>query len=86
MLSYPAEHPSPFPGESVVREFAMQSCYRAFEDWVGQTYELSELDIGVIVPTEENFEDDAARYRGIHCWVERYDAEPMVGSAAGSGW
>lgn len=85
-LLYPAEHPAVYPGEAIVREFALASCYRAFEGWVGQEYELSALDIDVIIPTQENFEDNAARYRGIHCWVERLDGEPMVGSARNSAW
>lgn len=85
-LGYPAEHPAVFPGDTAVRDYALASCYREFEAWVGTTYETSELDIGVIVPTRENFEDDAARYRGIHCWVDRSDGEPMVGTSEGSGW
>lgn len=85
-LSYPAEHPAVFPGDTVVRDFALASCYREFEAWVGTTYETSELDIGVIVPTRDNFENDAARYRGIHCWVDRSDGEPMIGTSEGSGW
>jgi hypothetical protein len=83
---YPAEHPSVHPGDTVMRDYALQACYREFPGWVGQEYELSELDIGVIVPPRENFEDDRARYRGIHCWVERVDGEAMTGSSRGSGW
>lgn len=86
MLRYPAEHPSVYPGETVVRSFALESCYREFESWVGQEYEVSELEIDVIIPPQENFENDAARYRGIHCWVERVDGDPMVGTSRLSGW
>lgn len=85
-LLYPAEHPSIYPGEDVVRNYALQSCYRRFEPWVGREYELSALEIDVIIPPRENFEDDVARYRGIHCLVERADGDPMVGSSARSGW
>jgi hypothetical protein len=85
-LLYPAEHPSIYPGEGTVRQFALESCYREFGPWVGQEYELSALEIDVIIPPRENFENDAARYRGIHCWVERVDGEPMIGSSRGSGW
>lgn len=85
-FTYPAEHPSVYPGESVMRDYASQVCYRQFEAWVGREYELSELEIGVIIPPRENFEDDAARYRGVHCSVTRVDGEPMVGTAQGSGW
>lgn len=85
-LTYPAEHPSVFPGEEIVREFALASCYRAFEAWVGSEYELSVLEIDVIIPTQENFEDNAARYRGIHCWVEEQNGEPLTGSSRNSEW
>jgi hypothetical protein len=85
-LEYPAPHPSVYPGETALRDFALQSCYREFPAWVGQEYELSDLDIGVFVPPRENFEDDRARYRGIHCWLERVDGEPMSASARDSGW
>lgn len=86
LLNYPAPHPSIYPGETVMDEFAVQSCYRAFEQWVGRDYETSELDIGVITPPKSNFEDDIARYRTIHCWVERLDGEPLLGDAHQSGW
>ena len=86
LLNYPAPHPSIYPGDKVMNEFAVQSCYREFAQWVGNDYETSELDIGVITPPQENFEDDASRYRSIHCWVERLDGEPLVGDAHQSGW
>ena len=86
ILTYPAPHPSIYPGDTVMNSFAVQSCYREFAQWVGNDYETSELDIGVITPPQLNFEDDASRYRSIHCWVERFDGEPLVGDAHQSGW
>ena len=86
ILSYPAPHPSIYPGDTVMSSFAVQSCYREFAQWVGNDYETSELDIGVITPPQVNFEDDTSRYRSIHCWVERFDGEPLVGDAHQSGW
>ena len=86
LLNYPAPHPSIYPGDNVMSEFALQSCYREFAAWVGNDYETSELDIGVITPPQSNFVDDNARYRLIHCWVERFDGEPLTGDAHESGW
>lgn len=86
LLNYPAPHPSIYPGDDVMGEFAVQSCYRQFAQWVGNDYETSELDIGVITPPQSNFEDDVARYRSIHCWIERSDGEPLLGDAYQSGW
>ncbi|MEZ5245361.1 MAG: hypothetical protein R2707_09720 [Acidimicrobiales bacterium] len=85
-LTYPAEHPSIYPGDAVIRDYALASCYRKFSSWVGSEYELSDLEIGVIIPTQENFESNAARYRGIHCWVRHEDGEPMIGTSRDSGW
>lgn len=85
-LTYPADHPSTYPGDAVVRNFAVESCYREFMPWVGAEYETSALDIGVIIPNRENFEGEASRYRGIHCWVERDDGDPMVGTSRNSDW
>lgn len=85
-FTYPAEHPSPYPGESALRDYATQVCYRVFEDWVGSAYEVSDLEIDVIVPRQQDFEDDAGRYRGMHCSVGRVDGEPMIGTSEGSGW
>lgn len=85
-LIYPADHPSLYPGDAVVRDYALASCYRKFSSWVGTEYEISDLEIGVIIPTRESFENDAARYRGIHCWVQHEDGEPMVGTSRDSGW
>lgn len=86
LLAYPAEHPSVYPGDEVVRQFATESCYREFETWVGQEYEISVLDISVIIPNQEEFEGDNSRYRSIHCLVDRQDGDPMVDTAQGSGW
>jgi hypothetical protein len=85
-LTYPAEHPSIYPGDAVIRDYALASCYLKFSSWVGAEYELSDLEIGVIIPTQENFESNAARYRGIHCWVRHEDGEPMIGTSRDSGW
>lgn len=86
VLDYPAPHPSIYPGEKVMDSFAVQSCYREFAAWVGNDYETSELDIGVITPPRDDFEDDASRYRSIHCFLERFDGEPLVGDTRQSGW
>lgn len=83
---YPAEHPAVFPGDSAMRDYAFEVCYREFATWVDEEYEVSTLEIGVITPDRQDFESNASRYRGIHCWVERFDGEPMVGTSRGSGW
>lgn len=85
MLQYDAPHPAIFPGDDAMTDFALNACYLEFESFVGEIYELSEYDIGVFIPTRENFEHSAARYRGIHCWLFRDDLEESAGSARDTG-
>lgn len=85
LLQYPAPHPALFPGDEAIREWAIVNCYDAFEPYVGAPYELSSLEIGVFVPTAENFEDAVARYRGVHCWVHRDDGGELDTSVRASG-
>ena len=81
MTQYPAPHPAIFPGEDVMTEFGLNACYLQFETFVGEIYELSTYDIGIFIPTRENFEHSRARYRGITCWLFIDDEEEIAGSA-----
>lgn len=80
-------HPSPFgdpwPGNDALQRYGLRLCYRNFESFAGVIYELSVLGIGVITPPQANWEDVKARYRGIACYVQRNDDEPLVGSMRG---
>jgi hypothetical protein len=84
-LEYPAEHPSVYPGDDVMEDFALLSCYRHFEPWVDAVYETSELEISVLTPNQIDFEDDMNHYRGIHCAVHRLDGDRLMGTARSSG-
>jgi len=84
-LEFPAGFPAIYPGNKVMRDFALESCYRTFDTWVGEKYELSLLDIEVLTPTQQNFEDPVARYRGIHCFVHRSDGDPLTSTTRRSG-
>ncbi len=85
LLHYPVPHPALFPGDDAIRRWAIVNCYDAFEAYVGAPYELSALEIGVFVPTADNFENPVARYRGVHCWVQRDDGGELDLSVRGSG-
>jgi hypothetical protein len=80
-------HPSPFgdpwPGDDALQRYGLRLCYQNFESFAGIIYELSELGIGVLTPPQANWEDERARYRGITCYVQRNDSQPMVGSMRG---
>lgn len=82
-LDYPAPHPSYYPGDDIMEDFALAACYVNFEAWADSVYETSILEIQAITPTRDDFE--AVGFRGIRCYVERIDGEPLIGSARGSG-
>jgi len=81
---HPARAGAPWPGDREMEAFARTQCYGAFADFVGEIYELSELELGYLTPTRADFEHEKARFRGIHCYVQRGDGEEMVGSARNS--
>jgi hypothetical protein len=82
-FAYPADHPSFYPGDDIMEDYALAACYVYFEPWVDSVYETSALNIGAITPNRNNFEEQG--YRFIQCYVERADGEPLVGDARGSG-
>ena len=83
-LDYPAEGPSYYPGDNIMEDYALASCYQRFEDWSQSIYETSALEIRAFTPNRTNFEPPT-NYRGIQCYVERSDRDPLVGTARGAG-
>ena len=81
---HPARAGAPWPGDREMEAFARAQCYGAFADFVGEIYELSELELGYLTPSRTDFEHEGARFRGIHCYLLRDDGEEMVGSARDS--
>lgn len=76
-----APHPALYPGDDVIRNYALRVCYEHFEAFVGSPYELSVYEIEVFTPNRTNFEHAEARYRGVHCWLHQADNDPMTGTA-----
>jgi len=81
---HPARAGAPWPGDREMEAFARAQCYGAFADFVGEIYELSELELGYLTPARTDFEHEKARFRSIHCYVQRDDGGEMVGSARDS--
>ena len=77
-------HPANYPGDEATTNYAVRTCYDHFEAFVGMSYELSLYEIGVFTPNRTNFEDDRARYRGVHCWLHPINGEPLTGTAQDS--
>jgi hypothetical protein len=84
-LTHPAPFGEPYPNDREMQKFALQGCYAEFQPFAGTHYEVSRLEIGVITPTKENFEDSKARYRTVTCFVSDQDGEELVGSMRGRG-
>ena len=74
-------HPGLYPGDDAMRRFTRRTCYDHFEAFVGISYESSVYEIDVFTPNRTNFEDEVARYRGVHCWLHHVDNEPLSGTA-----
>lgn len=79
-----APHPSIYPGDTAMHDYARKVCYEQFNAYVGEIYELSIYEIGVFTPDRVNFEDDVARYRGVRCWLYPEGEQPVHRSALGT--
>ena len=62
VVEYPAPDPKStdpearaFPEDEVLRKFAKTECPKKYEDYVGQKYELSKLEIAFVMPLEANW-------------------------------
>ena len=84
LTEHPARAGAPWPGDQEMDAFATAECYGAFSACGGESYELSELELGFLTPSRTNFEDDVARFRGVHCYVHLGGDAELVGTARGS--
>jgi len=71
-----------YPGSEAIGSRADDECVLAFDAWVGEPYETSELDFGWLTPTSESWD---AGDREIVCFVYRVDLAKMTGTMEGSG-
>ncbi len=83
---HPAGAGEPYPGPDEMFDWAEGHCYEQFERFVGQEYELSELDIGILHPTEITWSDPIGRHREVTCYVEAWRGGRLLGSMRGSGF
>ena len=85
-IFHPAEVGEPYPGVEQMEDWAQDHCYEQFAGFVGQEYELSELDIGILQPTEETWSDPIGRHREVTCFVEAWRGGRLLGSMRFSGF
>lgn len=73
---------SEFPGFDATADQADLACLPEFESFVGAAYDVSELDFGWLIPTEDSW---ANGDRQIVCFLYRVDLEKITGTMEGSG-
>jgi hypothetical protein len=71
-----------YPGLETTGALADELCVGEFESFVGVAYDISELDIGWLAPTEESW---SSGDREIVCFLYRIDLEKLTGTMEGSG-
>ncbi|MEX0796258.1 MAG: septum formation family protein [Acidimicrobiia bacterium] len=71
-----------YPGVEATGELADEWCVDEFESFVGVAYDVSELDIGWLAPTEDSW---SGGDREIVCFLYRLDLEKLSGTMEGSG-
>lgn len=69
-ISYPDPE---FPGASTLEDWSQQECYKHFQEWVGQEYELSELDFSTFLPTEELWNEPIEHSKRLSCYLRTSD-------------
>lgn len=80
---HPAGAERPYPGNREIERWANVNCYDGFEEFTGVAFELSELQIGTIRPTEETWTGEGT-HREVTCYVYAPDAQ-LTGPMQGSG-
>jgi Septum formation len=82
VFEYPLGLTADFPGTTNVDGFATQECLEQFEAYVGTPYTESDLDVLIIAPDEDGWDDGDRR---VACVLYDTDFEEITGSVAGSG-
>jgi hypothetical protein len=74
---------STWPGDTAIDDAATNGCIPRFHSFVGTSFEMSELNITWLEPTQESWQelDD----REITCMVTTMDGSKLTGSMRGSG-
>ena len=71
----------PYPGDAVLDEYAGRVCTEAFTDFVGRSYESSQLYISYLTPSSGSWDEGDHL---ISCVVHQEGYVPLTGSMQGS--
>jgi hypothetical protein len=72
-----------YPGEERVYDTADSECLASFEDYVGTSFEASQLDFGWLAPTQQTW--DEANDREVICFLYDRDFAKLTGSMRSAG-
>jgi hypothetical protein len=81
VFDYPLDDGMPFPGTEAVDGYATDECIERFESYVGSEYLSSALDVIIVAPGEDGWDDGDRR---VGCVVYDVDFADLVGSVAGT--
>tara|TARA_Y100001933_G_C18789513_1_gene475982 strand:- start:112 stop:723 length:612 start_codon:yes stop_codon:yes gene_type:complete len=79
---HPAGPGEPYPGRTEMERWSAIKCFDGFKNFVGSDYVLSDLEIGLIPPEQEDWE--IGLYRTTACYVYAPGSQ-LSGSMRGSG-
>lgn len=79
IVLHPAPAQTPYPGEEALNEWGQMQCYERFEPFIGEVYERSQLDIGLIAPSRTDWEGADAQRR-VSCFVHSYQDLLIIGN------
>lgn len=82
VLEHPGSQSDPFPGDFAIAQQAISQCLAEFQGFVGESYDVSPLDVIFMNPDETLWRTGNRRMR---CSVYRLDQQDMTGTARGSG-
>lgn len=82
VFDYPLGADGDFPGAISVDGYATEQCIERFEAYVGAPYLDSELDVLIIAPDEDGWDDGDRR---VACVLYHTDFELLTGSVEASG-
>lgn len=82
VLDYPAGRDLDFPGTVAVDGYATDQCIERFEAYVGAPYATSTLDVLIVAPDEDGWDEGDRR---VACVLYHVDFQPLTQSVAGTG-
>lgn len=85
-VEHPAPDGAPFRGREEISQFARDKCLDAFEEFVGEEYVLSQLEIGFFQPSYETW-ISTDNDRSVSCYVHPYEeGRQLQGSMSNIGF